>query len=358
MSKKMTTSTTKISPLHVTSLLELTCEFLSNDGKSVMNLSRCCKSIDVTEESWRKTMIGDLGLDEPLKPVPGGVGKMNELNKEVKMLGVGLEKCTSNQEAYCTWREYFRRRFDRKYANRPSFRKQHIQAAIAWSSLKKDLPDSITSKHIHSRIPFRFITQPHQPTGTFVPGLTCSSFHDIDIPHESDAVLSFFAIYSVFDGQETQMDIAFSNGEDPDRNVMRRDLLRGLFGGYNVYNHLVNMRMLSSDQIIAKTESIPIPRVFEHTSFIPICCSFRHDPLRRCFYLNLRSGEVVSPSNHTHERPYVVGRNILTWFATFANRVRSKYYRITRCVEARSPFMAHCGVNLYVAFFCFCLSTL
>ena len=88
-------------------------------------------------------MAIDLGLEEPLKPVPGGV-EMKDLNKKVKMMGVELEKCLSNRDAYCTWREYFRKRFDEKYANRSEFRRQHIQAAIAWSSLKKDLPESIT----------------------------------------------------------------------------------------------------------------------------------------------------------------------------------------------------------------------
>ena len=119
------------------------------------------------------------------------------------------------------------------------------------------------------------------------------------------------------------MDIALSNEEDPDRNVSRKDLLRGLFGGYNVYNHLVNMRMLSSNQITSKLKARPIPPVFKHSSFIPISCNFRHEPLRRSFYLNLKSGEIVCPSNHTHERPHVVGRNILTWFTTFARRVRT-----------------------------------
>jgi len=331
MSKKRNTAIEVIIPFQITSLLDLTCSFIVNDGESIVNLDLICKSVHVSDDVFREVMKFELDTDEPLKPRPR-LKKGRELDKDVEMNGVAYEKCSSYREAYCSWREYFRKRFDDIYKNRFEFRRKHAQAIRAWVSLENDLPKSITET-------FR--------SGLCCRDFYCSSLFQNIIEDDSDGVISFFAVYSVRDGQETFMDNCLSDNTECDTQVMRDGLLRGIFGGYNVYNHLINMRMLNHEQSGNTLDRVDLAHYLSDEPLIPISLNFRHEAIGRSFYLDQKSGQIVLPSRHTHERPRVVGQDFTSWFATFAERVRTGYYRITRCIEARSPFLPFCGVNLY-----------
>jgi len=133
-------------------------------------------------------------------------------------------------------------------------------------------------------------------------------------------------LHRVHEGQALLLDQVRSEGAHQLTPQERASIFHGLFGGYTFYEHLVNVRLLPLEKVVATTSmcreaGLLAPR----SSAVVFAASFNFSKL---FLVDAATGAVEVVGKNRKRLPAApAGPDaLLRWFGTFADRLAEGYY--------------------------------